>query len=171
MGFEQITGPNSIAPTPPTGDISNRVATTAFISSAISVALSTSVFYPSLTVLTNSLSSDHLVNNVSNYFDGPTVTQGTSGTWYASGEITVQDTAGAAGFNIRLWDGTSVIASARQSTSGAGNNLQFAISGVITSPASNIRISVQDVTSTNGKIIFNASGNSKDCTITVIRIA
>src|SRR3974390_2022679 len=35
MGFEAITGPNFIAPTPPTGDSSNRVATTAFVSGKV----------------------------------------------------------------------------------------------------------------------------------------
>jgi len=46
----------------------------------------------------------------------------------------------------------------------------MALSGFIASPAGNIRISCKDVTATTGKILFNASGNSKDATISAMRI-
>jgi hypothetical protein len=35
MGFEQIIGPNFICPTPPSGDSTNRIADTAFVTAAI----------------------------------------------------------------------------------------------------------------------------------------
>jgi hypothetical protein len=38
--------------------------------------------------VTNSLGADVLLNNTANYFTGPSVAQGTSGTWFASGNVT-----------------------------------------------------------------------------------
>lgn len=124
-----------------------------------------------LTKLTNSLSGDVALNNTGNYFDGPVVAQGTAGTWFVSGSVTCQDTAGAAAYDAKLWDGTTVIASTRDQSAGANETKSIALSGYITSPAGNIRISVKDNSSTSGSIKFNLSGNSKDSTISVLRIA
>ena len=77
----------------------------------ITINLGGSAFI-SATPITNSLAADVLLNSIANYFDGPTVAQGTVGTWFASGTVTVLDTAGAAAFDAKLWDGTTVIASA-----------------------------------------------------------
>lgn len=120
--------------------------------------------------ITNSLASDVALNNGSNFFTGPTVAQGTAGTWFASGTVTLVDTAGTATFNVKLWDGTTVI-SATRVTSNSTGNVTASLSGYIASPAGNIRISVQDLTSTSGKIVYNDSGTSKDSTLTAIRIA
>lgn len=121
--------------------------------------------------ITNSLSGDVDLSNTANYFDGPSIAQGTSGTWYVSGTVTVLDTAGAASMIAKLWDGTTVIASTVMATAGASSSLIISLSGFITSPAANLRISVRDTSSTSGKIKFNVSGNSKDGTITAVRIA
>ena len=122
--------------------------------------------------ITNSLSGDVALNNTGSYFTGPTIAQGSTGTWFASGSVTVEDTAGNAGFNVKLWDGTTVIASARVfSAGGAGYCISVALSGYLATPAGNIRISVQNVTSTSGQIRFNSSGNSKDSTLSAFRIA
>jgi hypothetical protein len=121
--------------------------------------------------LTASLGADVSLNNTANYFDGPSVAQGTSGTWFASGTVTCVDTSAAAAFIAKLWDGTTVIASARITSTGANNPVCISLSGYISSPAANIRISVRDSASTSGSIAFNNSGNSKDSTLSVIRIA
>jgi hypothetical protein len=121
--------------------------------------------------ITNSIGSDVTLNNTANYFTGPTVAQGTSGTWFASGSVTMKDTAGAASFDVKLWDGTTVIASAQAASTGANNAVSISLSGFIASPAGNIRISVKDITSTSGLILFNQTSNSKDSTVTAIRIA
>jgi hypothetical protein len=124
-----------------------------------------------LPTLTNSLSGDVALNNTGTYFDGPSVAQGsTVKLWLAMGGVQLTDTAGAANFNVKLWDGTTIIDSKRTQVSGASQNTTVSLSGRIQTPAGNIRISVNDVTSTSGKIQFNASGNSKDSTITVIQI-
>lgn len=124
----------------------------------------------SLSKLTNSLGADVLLNNTANYFDGPSVAQGTSGTWFATATVTLQDSTSVANFRCKLWDGTTVIASTQLSVN-SGFLGSVTLSGYITSPAGNIRISVQDTTTTAGKIIFNITGNSKDSALTAFRIA
>ena len=118
--------------------------------------------------ITASLGADVALNNTANYFDGPTVAQGSTGVWFASGTVTCRDTS-AAGFGVKLWDGTTIAASAIHFNA-ANANTTIAISGYFNSPAGNIRISVRDFDNTSGKIIFNATGNSKDSTITAFRI-
>lgn len=127
----------------------------------------------SMTSVKNSLGGDVNLNNTSNYFDGPSVAQGTAGTWFASGTVTVTDTGGAATFYCRLWDGTvpGLIATAASGTAGSANtNVLMSLSGLLTSPAGNIRISCRDITATTGKILFNITGSSADSTLSAIRI-
>lgn len=126
---------------------------------------------PTLTPITNSLSGSVALNNTANFFDGPTVAQGTLGTWSASGTVTLQDTAGAAVFTVKLWDGTTVIAATVVQTPAINVLTSASLSGFITTPSGNIRISVKDATSTSGSISFNSSGTSKDSTVTAVRIA
>jgi hypothetical protein len=122
----------------------------------------------SLSNLTNSLGADVALNNTANYFDGPSVAQGVTGTWYASGTVTLTDTV-AASFQCKLWDGTTVISS---TFIGLNTNFSvpFSLSGFIASPTGNIRMSCRNTADTTGKMVFNNSGNSKDSTLTVFRI-
>ena len=119
--------------------------------------------------ITNSLGSNVSLNNTSTFFDGPSVAQGTSGTWFVSGTITLEDPSAAAVTSIKLWDGTTVIASAEQAITGASNYFTVSLSGYLTSPAGNLRLSAKS-SSTTSLIIYNASGLAKDSTITAIRI-
>jgi hypothetical protein len=130
---------------------------------------STGTIAVSLSTITNSLGADVLLNNTATFFDGPSIAQGTVGTWFASGTVTMSDT-GAANMLAKLWDGTTVIASSVEFCAAAGF-VSISLSGFIVSPVANIRISVRDITTANGKILFNASGVSKDSTISGIRIA
>jgi len=122
-----------------------------------------------LSPITNSLAADVALNNAANYFTGPTVAQGTTGAWFAAGSITVSDPSAAGAIEAKLWDGTTVIASGHISYVIAQYSV-IALSGYITSPVDNLRISAKCSSSTTAKIYFNASGNSKDSTITAIRI-
>lgn len=119
--------------------------------------------------ITNSLSGDVNLNNTAAFFDGPSIAQGTSGTWFVSGNVTLLDTSTAV-YSVKLWDGTTVVASTLM-TGTANFQINVALSGFITSPAANLKISVSDISNTSGKIKFNLTGNSKDSTITAIRIA
>lgn len=124
------------------------------------------------TTLTNSLAADVALNNTANYFTGPTVAQGTVGTWWAAGTVSVQDgTAGANQIVAKLWDGTTVISSAiGQFDGGTNSQGTLSLSGLLAAPAGNLRISVRDASTAAGKILFNGSGNSKDSTISAFRI-
>lgn len=126
-----------------------------------------------ITAITNSLSSDVLMNNNANYFDGPSIAQGSSGTWFVTGTATVTATVAQSNIDAKLWDGTTVIDSTRVLvlTSALTGSFPMSVSGFITSPAANLRISCRSENSTSGVIQFNASGNSKDSTISAIRIA
>lgn len=141
------------------------------IIAGVGIGVSGNTVSVSGSTLTNSLSADVTMNDTTLYFTGPTVAQGTTGTWFAHGVVTVRDAAGAAAFNVKLWDGTTVISSTRVNTPSANVTGVAHLSGYLASPAGNIRISVKDVTTTNGTIAFNDSGNSKDGSIFVIRIA
>ena len=115
-----------------------------------------------------SLGADVALNNTANFFDGPSIAQGTAGTWYASGTVTLEDPTAALLF-VKLWDGTTVVSSAADFVIG-GLAVTVALSGFIASPASDLKISVRDVSNATGLIKFNRTGESRDSTITAIRI-
>lgn len=126
----------------------------------------------SLTTLTNSLASDVQLSTAAGapYVNGPSVAQGSSGTWLASGSLTLVSNAVSNGF-FKLWDGTTVIDSGNVIFAGGVVRTMVSLSGVITSPASNIKISVSNPDLSTGAFMeANRSGNGKDCTITVVRI-
>lgn len=126
---------------------------------------------PVLSSLISSLGADVALNNIANYFDGPSVAQGTTGTWFVIANVTCSDTAGTANFFAKLWDGTTVIDSGNSVGPGANLRTNITLAGVITSPAGNLKISVRAPDATTGKIEFNRTGTSKDATITAVRIA
>ena len=125
----------------------------------------------SYTPITNSLGADvSLTNGV--YVDGPSVAQGTTGTWFASGTVTVRDPSNAnSNYSVKLWDGTTVIASCRVNAPNANGSYIIVLSGYLASPAGNLRISVNATTYSGSSMLYNSSGNSKDCTISAFRIA
>ena len=120
--------------------------------------------------ITNSLGANVLLNNTANYFDGPSVAQGTSGTWFVSGSVTFLASA-LDYIHAKLWDGTTVIASGAKTIVSTEGYATITLSGYITNPVGNLRISARDITTTNGQLVYNTTGNSKDSTITAIRIA
>lgn len=123
------------------------------------------------TVASNILGSPVALNNTGTYFDGPSMAQGTAGTWFVIGGVTLVDTSGASIFEVKMWDGTTVISSGRTTSLGASNYTVVTLAGVLASPAANIRISVEDASTVSGSIASNGSGNSKDSWIFGIRIA
>ena len=141
-----------------------------FISQSVTVAGQTCTLASTcgLSSLTNSIGADVNLNNISNYFDGPSVAQGTTGTWFASGTVTIGGTSGDTIY-CKLWDGTTVISSGRFDIA-SGLLFMVALSGALTTPAGNIRISCRDIINTTGKIYSNTTGNAKDSTITAFRI-
>lgn len=131
----------------------------------------TAVVTAGLTSTANSIAANVALNDTALFFTGPTVAQGTSGTWFASGTVTLRDAAGAANFIAQLWDGTTVIASGAANSVGLDAPVTISLSGSLASPAGNIRISVRDTTSANGFILANTTALAKDSTLTAVRIA
>jgi hypothetical protein len=124
----------------------------------------------SLPSYTNSLTQNVPLNNTGQYFTGPQVAQGDLGTWFVSGTITFTDSSEGASVAAKLWDGTTVIASGYATVHLATEFNTISLSGVITSPAGNLRISAKGATSTSSSMLYNQSGNGKDSTITAVRI-
>lgn len=120
--------------------------------------------------ITASLGADVTMNNNALYFNGPAVAQGTAGTWWAAGTVTAKDTTGASTFFCKLWDGTTIISTAVGTTGGASFLTAISLSGYLASPAGNIRIDCRDISNATGLMIFNATGNSKDSTVSAFRL-
>ncbi len=141
--------------------------------SADTVSANTNV---SLTTASNALVADVTMSNTSTYFDGPSMAQGATGVWYASGNVTlVTNGSQSDRVSCKLWDGTnsavdstSVLVGIGSTTATGGVNV--ALHGIISAPAGNIRISCVDHTATTGKMLFNISGQSKDSAIFGFRI-
>lgn len=126
----------------------------------------------SLSTASNVLGSDvSMTSAYPTYFDGPSMAQGSTGVWYASGTVTLTDST-ATSMICKLWDGTNVIASGatRLAVSGTGLGLISLQGYSVSGPPGNIRISCAASGSTTGKIVFNTSGTSKDSSIFGFRI-
>ena len=153
--------------------LSNNLGTTALINFTVAPQVALVALAPDLqktiTTASNILGADVLLNNITTFFAGPSMAQGTVGTWLVGGSVTCTDTA-AGSFSVRLTDGTTII-STGQSTAAAGGRIVIPVNGIITAPAGNIRINVKDGAATTGKILFNVTGDSKDSSIWGIRIA
>lgn len=126
--------------------------------------------FVSLPRFNNSLGADVLLNNTASYFNGPSVSPGGTGVWFASGTVTLIDTGGSANFLCSLWDGTTTISSSEASSSTPNAVATIALSGYLSSPAGNLTIRCNDATRTTGKILFNITGTSKDSTLSAFRI-
>jgi hypothetical protein len=122
-----------------------------------------------LTALTSSLIADVAFGDNTNYFTGPQVVQGTTGSWWAAGTVTIADT-GSGSIYCKLWDGTTVIASTGVYMDSSTTSATLTMSGLITAPAGNISIACKDANAPTGTIKFNLTGNSKDSTVSVMRV-
>lgn len=118
--------------------------------------------------LSAALGSDIAMSNTALYYDGPSIAQGTSGLWYVSGSITLGVTAGNPVL-VKLWDGTTVVASGEATGPTVTGVFQVHLSGIINNPAANLRISARS-TGIAATMYYNVSGNSKDSNITAFRI-
>ena len=126
-----------------------------------------------LTNATGSLGANQNMSSLGSYTDGPSAANGTTGTWFASGTITINDTsASAANFYCKLYDGGSKIAASANVVHPAAANLRttVSLSGTISAPAGNIRIACAPQDTTTGVMEFNRTGNSKDSTVTAFRL-
>jgi hypothetical protein len=120
-----------------------------------------------LSVINISLVSPVSLNNAS-YVDGPSVAQGSTGTWYTSGNATVTGTSGDF-ITCKLWDGTTVIDSTGIQL-GTSATHSTALSGYLASPAANLRISCRNTTTNGGTIATTNGIDAKASTLSAFRI-
>lgn len=154
MSFKFLRQTGEFANVSPADIISSTTTTTGF-----------------LTFVTASTTVNISLGTTSTYVDGPSVTQGTSGTWFATGTLSIV-TGGtpSVSYLAKLWDGTTAIDATAVFASVVGNIYSLSLSGVISSPSGNLRISALPNVASNGTIVFNNTGTSRDSTITAIRI-
>lgn len=89
--------------------------------------------------VSNSLSANITFNT--SFTDGPSINVGNVGTWFVSGGLTYQlATAGTADFII--WDGVTLIQSGSNAPQGVGASAQSSLSGIITNPQGNLKLSI-----------------------------
>ena len=124
--------------------------------------------YPVLTKITNNLGANVALTVASTYYDGPSVAQGLVGTWFAIGTVTLENAA-ITRFNCKLYDGTTVMASCSTAQSTGGGYVSATLSGIITTPAGNIRIAVADLLG-GGTIVYDVTSFATDSSIRAIRI-
>ena len=86
-----------------------------------------------LNYYTASLGADVSLTNTATYFDGPSVAQGTSGTWLVTAHVTVAGNAD----NIfaKLWDGTTVVSSTETDGPASGSRVTITLNGIFVNPA------------------------------------
>lgn len=121
------------------------------------------------TVLTNSLGADVAMTSANTNFTGPSVAQGTSGGWLATGQVTIVDTAANLA-TCFLTDGTSNFASTVvREVAGTPAGVLVTLTGFISGPAGNIRINCQ-TNGTTAIMKYNLSGRTKDSALTVVRV-
>lgn len=141
------------------------------IAMGVGVAMTAGVLGLNMQTIVNQLTGNVSLNNVANYFTGPTVAQGSTGTWLALAVVTCVDTGGAATFNARLSDGTNLKGSTQITSAGANSYVTIPLIGQFSAPPGNIRVEVKDATAVTGAISANdgVSGNVNS-TLIVIRI-
>lgn len=118
----------------------------------------------------NSLTTNVALSTATQYFTGPQVAQGTTGTWLAMGQVTCDDSLSSGVYDVQLTDGTTTVAAGEMRDSGQGNRAMLSLSGVFVNPAGNIAIQAKDRISSGGRLLYNGSGTSTDSTINVVRI-
>jgi hypothetical protein len=115
---------------------------------------------------TNSLAANVNLTNTG-VVDGPSVAQGATGTWFASGTVLITATSGNV-IACKLWDGTTVIAST--ATVLGNTQAPMPLSGILTSPAGNIKISCENASAATGTITASNGLNANASTISAVRV-
>jgi hypothetical protein len=120
-----------------------------------------------------SLAANVAIGATGIWVTGPSFAQGSSGVWLAWGTVTINAGASSARVSARLTDGTNVKASTTTTWPSAVTPavVSLSLSGFFANPPGDIRIQGLNADSTGGGFIYNQSGQGKDCTLNVIRIA
>lgn len=121
-----------------------------------------------LSNVTSTSTGSFTLSSSSAFTDTVFVTQGTTGVWYASGTVTILNSANADQPIAKLWDGTTEIASAQSRINVSTTYISISLSGIITNPAGNIRISGLSLNSS--VVVSTGAAGLKGSVLTAIRI-
>ncbi len=124
------------------------------------INISTTTTTGFMTFLSNVLTTNTTFQTTGVYVTGPQVSQGTSGIWFATGTQTFLTGVSAATINFKLWDGTTVMAGATAASPGANFRCSVSVSGIVSSPAANIRIDGVMLTGAGATGLWIASDNN-----------
>lgn len=131
----------------------------------VSTSTSTSLF----ATLTKTTTATLTNASSTTFVDGPSVSQGSSGIWLAVGNVNMTGTQGQVAY-AKLWDGTTAIDSGVAAFNSNGFSATVSLSGVLSSPAGNLRISFVSQGGLTATLPVNNTGIGFDNTITVVRI-
>lgn len=120
------------------------------------------------TPFSSTLGSDVLLS-ASAWTTALSVSQGSTGIFLVTSQITIVDTVASQILKARITDGTTVFASASDVNFNASNGASIPLTRIVTNPAGNILLQGFDA-SGNGVIKFNYSGQSKDTFLDVTRV-
>lgn len=124
---------------------------------------------PTLPKFAAALGANVNITATGTWTDGPSVAQGASGIWLASGTISFVTGGGNDTLRAKLHDGTNVVAASQISVPAASVG-SITLTGIFTNPPGNIRMSGLAAARTDGAMLFNGSGTSKDCSVLAVRI-
>lgn len=127
--------------------------------------------------VTNATTADITISTTS-FTDGPSVsvttsTAGVPGIWYVAANATVIPATPNTSIVLRLWDGTTTIASQGLTIANASYWTPVAMSGVIVAPVGNLRLSAHSVGAHTFTLESSASVSMDGpavCSITAVRI-
>lgn len=168
LGVATVTSINGLTITTSTGTLTIQNGVT-LNSGAVGGTLGGYAFL-SAAPITASAAGDVAMVDASLYYVAAQVAQGATGTWDADGNASFGGSSIACNYFVRLTDGTNVLDSAALSLE-AGAFMSISLAGQRAAPSGNLRIEVRNSTAIDSSIVFNRSGNSKDSTISAIRIA
>lgn len=158
----------STATTQSVGDSSTKVATTAFVQAAVVGSASATTF----------LGSNVLLNNSSNFFDGPnTGSIGAAGqTWEITINAAMIDSSGGPGAALEaaIFNGTSYLGAVSINTPASGYVVSISTSIVVTlAAATTFTLRAKDASTTSGTLLTTTGTAvaNKSTSITAVRLA
>lgn len=155
-----------------TTNIAANAAAIALLQTAgIGLAYSGGSLKLSITTYLGNLSSDVTLTTAGTYYDGPTVSQGTTGKFFFLAQASCKNSTGSSPFAARVTDGTTVFGnSSIVYNTSAGARVPAIAFGIATNPVADLKLQAADLANNGTKMVFNDSGAGHDSYLLVARI-
>lgn len=126
---------------------------------------------PAGSTVSNTMAAAVVLTNSTAYTDCISVSVGSAGLWYASGNVTMHDTtAGTVVFGVRLSDGVTIGDQCVLNQSLTSAALTGSLSAFFNNPSGPIKLSVRDVGTNSGVVLMSLGGVSCAGVISAFRI-